>query len=168
VLGFRAIRRRYDRLDQAAAIESGPRPTQQRNTVAVVFVLRINRVAVQTIEYAQALKPSELHAVHIADDDTDPSDLQDRWSEVFPDLLLEIVPSPYRDLVQPLERYLDDLQAHAPHQTIIVVLPEIISGHWYDPMLYNRTVEQLRDRILQRPGIGVISVPVRLDAAPSP
>ena len=164
VLGFRTIRRRYDRLDQAVTIQAGPRPTPQLNTVAVVFVLRINRIAVHTIEYAQALKPAALHAVHVADDD-DPADIQQRWSALFPHLAFEIIPSPYRELAQPLEQYLDDLQSRTPDHTITVVLPEIISGHWYDPLLYNRTVEQLRDRILQRPGIAITSVPVRLDPA---
>jgi amino acid transporter len=168
VFGFRAIRRRYDRLDQAAAIDAGPRPEQRPDTVVVVFVRRVNRIAVRTVDYAQALKPSQLRAVHVADVDGDPPDLEQSWSEVFPNLTLDILPSPYRELIRPVEQYLDDLQTHNPEHAIIVVLPEIVSGHWYDLLLYNRTVEQLRDRVLQRPGIAVSSVPIRLNPDENP
>jgi hypothetical protein len=60
-----------------------------------------------------------------------------------------IVPSPYRSIVGPLLKYLDetDIQ-HNDGQLATVVLPEFIPGRWWQALLHNQTALLIKAALL--------------------
>lgn len=142
-----------------------PTRSEDITNIVVVPVSAINRVARQTLAYARAISDN-VSAIHISDDEDEIERIRKSWSELTTDVPLVIIESPYRSLVGPLLRYLDELQKQAPTATLTVVLPEYIPRHWWEQVLHNQTALRIKAALLFRPGTVVISVPYHLDRTP--
>jgi hypothetical protein len=73
------------------------------------------------------------------------------------------VASPYRELVAPIERYIDELDERWNNDTITVVIPEFVVGRWYEHLLHNQSALVLKAKLLFREGTVVTSVPYHVD-----
>ena len=105
---------------------------------------------------------SVFRAVHIEMDPEKTERLKKRWAEfVEPHLgqsiRLDIIPSPYRWLIEPLREYLDKTETEQPEDRIIVVLPEFETGNLLTNSLHNFTGNRLRAELLNRPNLTVVS-----------
>ncbi|HUP70587.1 MAG TPA: hypothetical protein VM142_12355 [Acidimicrobiales bacterium] len=78
------------------------------------------------------------------------------------DVPLEIVSSPYRELVKPLETFLDDLDQRWKNDTVTVVIPEFVVDRWYANLLHNQSALAVKLALLDRPGTVVTSVPYQV------
>ena len=73
---------------------------------------------------------------------------------------LEIVHSPYRDLVAPVESFLDDLDARWSNDTITIVIPEFVVGtRSLANLLHGQSALALKLALIDRPNTVVTSVP---------
>jgi amino acid transporter len=119
--------------------------------IAVVPIDRWSRITKQAIEFATRITP-EIIAVHV-----DPGEYSElvratweRWVESafresgrpMPKLLM--LPSPYRFIILPIVQYVLDLSEKQPHRRIVVVIPELVEGRWYEYFLHNQ-----RGRLLE-------------------
>jgi hypothetical protein len=102
-------------------------------------------------------------AVYVSFEDDDRLALERQWKDMGIDVPLEIIPSPYRDLVGPLERYIDELDARWDNDTVTVVIPEFVVGKWYEQLLHNQSALLLKAKLLFREGTVVTSVPYHLN-----
>ncbi len=75
---------------------------------------------------------------------------------------LVIIESPYRLLLRPLLAYVDALRETDPEGDLLVMLPEIVSRHWWEHLLHNQTAVRLKAALLHRPGVVVASFPYQL------
>jgi len=159
---FLAVRRHYDRVSaQLTITPDEARPGGQENT-AVVLINRIDRRTLAALAYARSLRPSHLAAVCVTFEDEDREAIEEQWATFGLDVALEIVASPYRDLVQPVEAYLDELDARWHDDTITVLIPEFVVGRWYENLLHGQSALALKLALLQRPHTVVISVPYHI------
>ena len=135
-------------------------------TVLVLVSSDIHRGILEGLECGRALadgKPgSVLRAVHIEMDPEKTDRLKAKWAQfVEPHLdrqiALDIVPSPYRWLTEPLLEYLDLIDLERTHDRIVVVLPEFETGNPLTHFLHNFTARRLRTVLLNRPNITVVS-----------
>ncbi|HVL26754.1 MAG TPA: APC family permease, partial [Acidimicrobiales bacterium] len=161
---FLGIRRHYDRVSAILAIEPEEvRPVRMNHTV-VVLVGSVHKGVLQAIAYARSLRPQHLAAVYVSYEDDDREAIERQWEQFKLDVPLEIVASPYRDLVEPVERFLDELDARWGNDTITVVIPEFVVGKWWEQLLHNQSALFLKGKLLFRKGVVVTSVPYHVDA----
>jgi hypothetical protein len=66
---------------------------------------------------------------------------------------------PYRELTEPILRYLDEIDARFQNDVVTVVIPEFVVDHWWGALLHNNTALLLKGRLLFREGTVVTSVP---------
>ena len=139
----------------------------QRRAAAVgtvmVLVGRIHKGVINAIAYARSLRPQHLLAVYISYEDEDREQMERQWEEFHMDVPLEIVASPYRDLVEPITRFLDELDERWDNDTITVVIPEFVVGKWWEQILHNQSALILKGKLLFRKGVVVTSVPYHVD-----
>jgi len=102
-------------------------------------------------------------AVHINDDESAIERMRESWTKLDTDVQLVIIESPYRALVAPLLKYIDEIDKQRPTDTITVVLPEFIALHWWEHVLHNQTALRIKAALLFRPGTVVTSVPYHLN-----
>jgi hypothetical protein len=127
----------------------------------VVLVGRIHKDVIKAIQYARSLHPDHLFAVYVAFDDEDQAEMERQWEQFRFDMPLEIIHSPYRELVEPVERYLTELDDRWDNDTVTVVIPEFVLGRIMDPrnLLHGQTALALKAALLNREGVVVTSVP---------
>jgi hypothetical protein len=61
---------------------------------------------------------------------------------------LEILESPYRDLVAPLVQLLEKLKTQYPTRMITVIVPQLVESHWYHWLLHNQRAMLLKTSLL--------------------
>ena len=88
---------------------------------------------------------------------------REEWAKLELPIPLVIIESPYRQLVGPLLKYIDEIDKQRPNDTLTVVLPEFIARHWWEHLLHNQTALRLKAALLFRPGTVVTSVPYHLE-----
>ena len=69
--------------------------------------------------------------------------MQRRWHKLFPDIPLEVLPSPYRAVIEPLVDYMDTF-VREEGDYVTVVLPEFVAAHWWQGLLHNQVARALR------------------------
>jgi hypothetical protein len=125
--------------------------------IAVVPVDRWSSISKQGLEFASRLT-SEIIAVHV-EPERHAALLREEWNRYVvppfkkaggpvPQLLN--LPSPYRFVIAPLVQYVLDLSAKHPERRIVVVIPELVEGRWYEYFLHNQRGRLLEWTLLVR------------------
>jgi amino acid transporter len=163
---FWAIRRHYARLEAAGSPEL-PLDPSAIHTRAVVPVANLGLPARQALAFAQALaSDGAVTAVHVTDNPERAEQLRASWAACpHGDAELVVIESPYRTLEGPLLAYIDAVHASHPDETLVVLLPEYVPGHWWEHLLHNQTALRLKASLLFHPGVIVANVPYHLGAA---
>jgi amino acid transporter len=166
---FVSIRRHYDRVNARLALAPHEVSRGFPNHTVVVLVGKIHRGVVDALEYAKSLRPQNLAAVYVTFEDDDRIEMEDQWERFGIDVPLEMVHSPYRELVGAVETYLDELDQRWTNARTTVIIPEFVVGRWWENALHNQSALRLKGRLLYRPGTVVTSVPYHVDAdTPTP
>jgi len=161
---FLGIRRHYDRIAKVLVVRPDEVRAVRLNHTVVVLVGRIHKGVINALAYAKSLRPQQLLAVYVAFEDEDREDIERQWEQFHFDVTLEVVGSPYRDLVQPIETFLDELDDRWDNDTITVVIPEFVVGKWWEQILHNQSALILKGKLLFRKGVVVTSVPYHVDS----
>jgi amino acid transporter len=161
VLAMLAIHRQYARRRLAAGVRPGvvigPPRRHQR---VIVPVPELTRDVVQALKFARTMS-DDVTAVHVTDDVDRAAELRARFRTQLPGIPFVIVESPYRQLVRPFVRFLEELAAGAPDDVIVVVLSEFVVRHWWERILYNENARRIQAALLGREDILVAQVPYR-------
>ena len=94
--------------------------------------------SMRALVYAASLGQPVL-AVHISPNESEAARFEAYWHAWGDHLPLEVVVSPYRAIVAPLARYLEELHGQRPDVTLTVIVPELVphpgmaasSARWY-------------------------------------
>jgi len=160
ILLMRGIHKHYQKAERELEV-STPLDYRDVHHTVIVPISKLNRVARQTLAYARSISDN-VTAIHISDDSDELDVFQRRWEESRSDIPLILIESPYRALIGPLMRYLDEVHKQRPGDTITVVLPEFVAHHLWEHLLHNQTALRLKAALLFRPGTVVTSVPYHL------
>ena len=135
-------------------------------TVLVLVSSDIHRGILEGLECGRAItagRPnSVLRAVHIELDPEKTPRLKKKWETFVAPYLghhirLDIVPSPYRWLLEPILDYLDRADLEHSGDRVIIVLPEFETGNVITHFLHNFTARRLRSMLMNRPHVTVMS-----------
>ena len=156
---FTRVKKHY--VEVAASLKVTPEMVNVYNgdQTVVVLVGRMHRGVLKALSYAQSLRPQHLVAVCVASDEEQTAEMQRQWQEFGIQMPLEVIHSPYRELVDPVVAYIEELDKRWGNDTITVVIPEFVVTKWYQQALHNQTALRLKGALLFREGIVVTSVP---------
>jgi uncharacterized membrane protein len=133
-----------------------------RRQRVIVPVRELTRDVVQAIKFGHSMS-DDLTAVHVTDDLDRADDLRGRFERQIPGVPFVIVESPYRQLVRPLIRYLEQAASQADDEVVVVLLPEYVPRHWWERFLYNENARRIRSALLGQKNMLVADVPYRRD-----
>ena len=115
----------------------------------------------RAVNYAGTLGVEDTRAVFFAFDSEEADRLRDEWSNLGILLPLEIEEAHFRDIGDPLLRYLREITAE-PDAVAVVIMPELIfSGP--QRLLHNQKALYIKRLLLFEPRVILTSVPYRLD-----
>ena len=181
---LRLVHSYYARLDRLLLRGSQRRLDLREHTppLAVIPVARWDQVSQKAVTYALRLSPdvTALHCTDLEGPDAEEHETRIRgeWSRWvaqpareagLPVPKLLIVPSPYRSVLGPLLRLIEELRRAQPGRPIAVVLPQLVEARWWEALLHTHRERRLRATLLRNGGsdIAVVGVPWQLEA-PAP
>ncbi|MCU0478627.1 MAG: APC family permease [Chloroflexi bacterium] len=155
------VRRVYARGTSELAVSPdivwGP-PVHERRVV--IPVGDVSWDVIQAVRFARSMC-DDITAVHVTDDVPAGERLRARFERQLPGLRFVIVESPYRNLVEPLIRYLEVDAERSDESVTVVLLPERLTPHWWERILFNQNAHRIRDALAGHPGVLVANVPFR-------
>jgi len=168
VFMFLKIKRHYDEVAQALTLHRVPPSLKPHGTLRIVVPIGgIHAGVIEAMRYAKTIS-SNIIAVYIEIESGSGEIIAKKWNSWFPDVTLDIVPSPYRSFIGPFLDYLDDKDAeYHDGQLSTVLIPEFVPTKWWQGFLHNQTAWSLRLALLyRRRRLGyqrmIIDVPIHL------
>jgi amino acid transporter len=164
---FKWIHRHYRAVGAALSITPEEVPLPPARHTFVVLVGSVHRGVIEAINYGRSLRPEHFSALHISDDPENHARVHLQWERFGFDIPLEILDSPYRELVEPVERHLDELERRWGSDRTTVLIPEFVLGvRRLANILHGQSGLALKLALLDRPNTIVTSVPFHI-AAPT-
>jgi hypothetical protein len=153
------------RLYQRRRLENAVRPETvigppHRHQRVIVPAADVTRDVVQAIRFARTMS-DDVTAVHVTDDVAAGERIRERFRRQLPGVPLVVVESPFRSLVAPLVRYLEDAADQRDEDVMVVLLPTYVARHWWERFLYNDNGRRIEQALLGKPNILVAAVPYR-------
>lgn len=125
-----------------------------RNAVAhssqcIVLVQTINKSLLKSLNYANSIS-DDVTALHVCRHPEHAEELRKQWDSLKIPNKLEIVLTPYQDIIKPFDEYIWEREKKLSHgQNLSVIIVKFVSEHWYDAILHNQTTYFL-ERILSK------------------
>ncbi|SHI67410.1 amino acid/polyamine/organocation transporter, APC superfamily (TC 2.A.3) [Clostridium cavendishii DSM 21758] len=161
ILLMKRINRHYKKVAAQLSLDNNYFP-QFNETEAkrfIVPVASLNEAVIKTINYAKCLS-NDITAFHISTDDAETEKLKVKWEKHNIDIPLIIKKDEYRDVLNPLLKFIDSEEFASKKQDMItVVIPQFVTEKWWGNLLHNQTAVFMKRTLLKRKNIAVISVP---------
>jgi len=164
VLGFRGVKRHYGHVAERLRVDPDhPVDTTPPRHGVVVLVGGVNRSSLAAIRYARSVGAEDAVAVTVAIDEDHADRIRADWVRFGIDYPLEVIQSPYRDLTNSVEEYLDELDRRWGHDYLTVVIPEFVLPHVWQGVFHNQSALALKLALRFRPDTVVVNVPFHLE-----
>lgn len=134
-----------------------------RNIIIIPIASPTQAVA-KAIRYAKIISGSKdkIYAVHVYSDDERGKKIKTLWQQLEPDIELIMLQSPYRQLMDPLITFIQELRKEtAPKDTITVLIPEFETKKLWHRLLHNQSGWLLRLRTLPYLDVVISTVPLQ-------
>ena len=131
-----------------------------QRVVGRVLVSGVQAASLRALNYLRSLDLPDAKAVFFAFDAQEAREIELEWTRADLDVPLEVVEASYRDLGDPLLRYLRELTAD-PDVLASVVMPELVFSGWRK-LLHNQRALYIKRLLLFEPGVVLSSVPYHL------
>ncbi|MEW5985888.1 MAG: APC family permease [Chloroflexota bacterium] len=163
VVVFLAIHRHYKRLAANLSLEKYGEPPRIARHRVIMPISGVHRGTLAALQYAEVLS-DDVTAVHVSLDPAEAERIKDKWELWGGGMRLVILESPYRLLLEPLLRYLEEIIANRqPDETITVVVPRFVSRRWLSNLLHMQTATWLRLTLRFKPGIVITDIPYQVE-----
>lgn len=163
VIILKSIHKHYNDVAQQLSLQDAPPPMAVRRHTAIVLVSGIHKGAIPAVQYAQSLAPDNVTAVYVDLDPVATEKMQKKWEQWGSGIPLVVLPSPYRTLIGPLMKYIDEIDSEYNDDMLTIVLPEFVPSKWWQYALHNQTGLQLKTALFFSRGKIVTSVPYHLE-----
>jgi amino acid transporter len=167
VLMFNRIHATYDRI--GTLLELGKKPPQPHrlSSLAVVPVAGLSRLTAEAVSTALSIG-DEVVAVTVcyADPEDESADAHFRgdWEAWHPNVPLITLRSRRRVLAPPIVKYLRTLEAEDRYHRLVVLIPEVRPGRWWQWILHNQRGLVL-ERAIERGTVNVVICRMRYQLA---
>jgi amino acid transporter len=133
-----------------------------RRHVVLVFLDQLDLPGARAIQYARALMPDEMRAVHFAVDMQRARQLQRAWTELgLSRITLEIVECPDRRLTRAALETVSEALAGGDTE-VTVLIPRVEHSRLWHMLLHDRTSGAIADALTDLPHANVTFVPYQL------
>ena len=152
VLLLLRIKRHYQKIARETGAGLKLRCSDLQPPVVIVPIDGWNRVAEKAVRFGLLLS-DDVTAVHVGTENDDALGLKALWADKVekpakaansPIPRLEIIPSPYRMLHQPILDFVNKAKKENPDRLIAVIIPQMVEPHWYQYLLHGLDAATLR------------------------
>jgi len=130
-----------------------------RRHVALVFISHLDLASARTLQYARALVPDELRAIHVVLDSAVATELQHQWARLglsrFP---LDLVECPDRRLGRVALELVAEAASDGETEVSVLLPRRVFRGAW-QRILHDRTADRIASVVAEVPNCNATIVP---------
>jgi len=150
-----AINRHYQKLALVVEQPLELQAAKMQPPVVLIPFSGWNRVSERAVRIGLLLS-DDVTAIHVSAWEKDDPNLREIWAEKvekpakaanFAVPRLEIIPSPYRSIEEPIINFIKEIRRKEPERLVAVIIPELVEPHWYEYVLHNLHAARLRASI---------------------
>jgi hypothetical protein len=158
---FFRIHRHYRSVAGELSLAGAARTIGPRRLITLVLVDNLHASAIRAINVAMS-QGGPWTAVHVSIDAVRTADLRVKWAERMDGAPLEVLPSPYRSLTEPLVEYVQRLRDCHPEAYIQIILGSLSTESFWQQALHMNSSTVIRTAFRGIEGIAITSVPFQL------
>jgi hypothetical protein len=160
---FFAIHRHYKGLAKRLSMDTYVSPARIVRHRVILPIGGVHRGTLAALRYAKTLS-DDITAIHVSVDEEESAKIQQKW-EIWGDgTRLVFLESPYRVFIEPLLKYIDEIdETRQPNDIITIVVPEFIPKNMAANALHTQTAMELRMALRFRKDIVITNVPYQVD-----
>jgi amino acid transporter len=149
VLFFQRISTHYQMVRRQLSLRGLPPSLKPAPPTRVVIPISgVHRGMIGAVAFAQSIS-SQVTAVYVELEPGSSERIKKDWAKWWPEIPLAVVPSPFRSMIRPLMKFLNETdEQHNDGQLATVVLPEFIPNHWWESLLHNQTAWLIKAALL--------------------
>ena len=171
VVIFDQVSKHYDRVAQSlSTLGLSDKDLITLADVVLVPIADVHKGTLQALQYAKRLS-HDVRAICIVTSPEMHERMLRRWNrfpELTHDLQLVMIDYDFRDILEPLEEYIERVNREEfPDQKITIVIPEFIATSALARLLHNQTAGLLRKRLRNQEDLVIIDVPYHIGAVES-
>ena len=160
---FKSIKKHYDNVSAQLTLALDEKPKDvssiKQKQYVIVPIETLNKSFLKALNYARTISDNII-VFHVSIDPQYTSKLVDDWKKYNIGIPMVIKYSPYRDIVEPLCRYIDSEEYVAgPNDMVTVVMPKFVTTKWWHYSLHNQTTMFVRNMLLKKRNVAFVTVP---------
>lgn len=163
VICFYAIHRHYKNLAKNLSLDDYISASRIARHRVILPIGGVHRGTLAALRYAKTLS-EDITAVHVSMDENEARKVQQKWETHGDGTRLVILESPYRLFIDPLLKYIDEIDENRQANEIItIVVPEFVPRQMLANALHTQTAVELRMALRFRKDIVITNVPYVVD-----
>ena len=129
------------------------------STQCIILVHDINKPFLKSLNYANSIS-NNIIALHVCRHQEHAIKLRKQWDDFKIPIELNIIETPYRDIIKPLDDYLWKRESELKSsENISVISIKFVTDHWYHTILHNQTTYFLEKHLSKHKNISTIILP---------
>lgn len=162
IKGFLKIKKHYDTVARQLTLDHKVVESFGKDKTAVLLVSDVHHGTKLAYEAALNLEPKRFFALHVSLTEDETKNIKEEWGKHFPDTKLSIIEAPFRDVINCIVRYIEELDKKWKHDSLIIVIPEFVPKKLWHHLLHGQTATRLEYVLRNKPHVQILEVPFRL------
>lgn len=158
---FFRIHHHYKAVAQALSWESAPPETQSRTVQTLILVDNVHAETVRLVNFAKSLG-HPWRAVHVGTNPEKALDVQRKWQARIGEGELVILESPYRQLAEPIQDYILELQAQVDGCYVHVLMGHLAMDTFWEQALHQNSALIFNVALSRMDNVVVTVVPYQI------
>jgi hypothetical protein len=159
VFVFFRIHYHYRGLAKQLSLEDYGAPARITRNRVLLLIGGVHKGVLHALRYTRSLS-DDITAVYVSTNPDEDDKIKQKWMMWGDGVRLQVIPSPYRRLMEPLLEYIDKMAEDLrPQEMLTVVVPHFIPTNPAHNALHMNTALFLRSELLNRSNIVVMEVP---------
>ncbi|MDR3607294.1 MAG: APC family permease [Oligoflexia bacterium] len=151
VLFFRKIHKHYMAVGRELTLVGKKPPAHFKKIkhTVVIPISGIHQGVLEALQYALSIS-EDVRAVYVEIDPAKTTAMKEEWVRWVPGVPFVVLKSPYRSVIEPLIKYIDDVEECSHDDVVTVVVPEFVTARWWHNVLHNQTALFIRAALALR------------------
>jgi hypothetical protein len=160
---FFRIHGHYKSVAKALSMDSGVRPdAEPRNVQTLILVDKVHAETVRMVNFAKSLG-HPWKAIHVGVNPDTVKDTQSRWQQRIGEGELVVLESPFRQLSEPIQDYVEKLQAENNDCFVHIIMGHLAMDSYWEQALHQNSAFIFNLAFARMKHVAVTMVPYQID-----
>jgi amino acid permease len=164
IFTMKKIKKHYLRTEKELEIKQiEASPDSLKKIVMVLLVSKIDKRAIEAVDFIKGFHPDTTQAFHIAFEKEAGEKLEKEWNKLFPDIPIIVLTNEFRETIPSILEYFANLTQQWRGE-IVAVVPMIITTNYLTEYLHNKVSRKIIEAIREdeRNDVKILEVPIKI------